>query len=142
MFRRQSAVWVLLATFVGGAIAFAIAWSLAGDDINKLGDWRAGGARFVGMVTTIGVIGGFIIGMRITRGVPVERGGFTLSFQRIEPTAAGYREMKTLMVDDLLAALRSVGYEPRANACDDTGTPGGPLGALLTAGLDDRPRHR
>jgi hypothetical protein len=124
---RRSAIWILLGALAGGAIGFAISWSLAGDDIHQLGDWRAGAARFVGFATALGLFGGGAIAIRITRGKAVTRDGFTLSYRRIEPTATGYRELTTLTVEDLLSGLRRIGYTPQAAAGDDLGTARGPI---------------
>jgi hypothetical protein len=44
---------------------------------------------------------------------------FLLSYRRPPPRALGYREMVEITIDDLLAALRRVGYAPRAHACND-----------------------
>lgn len=124
---RRSFVWVLLGTLVGGAIGFAISWTLAADDIHQVGDWRGGAQRFIGFATVLGLIAGSVITARITRGKPVTRGGFALSYRRIEPTAVGYRELSTLTVEELLAGLRGVGYAPEVAASDDLGTVRGPL---------------
>ncbi len=124
---RHSAVWILLGALGGGAVAFAIAWSLAGDDVHQLGDWRAGAARFIGFATVLGLFAGGAIAPRITRGKAVTRDGFTLSYRPIEPTATGYRELATLTVEDLLAGLRRAGYAPAAAASDDTGGVRGPI---------------
>jgi hypothetical protein len=124
---RRSSVWILLGTLAGGASAFAISWGLAAADMHQLGDWRSGAARFIGFVTALGVIAGYAISTRITRGKAVTRDGFTLSYRRIEPTAKGYREIATLTVEDLLAGLRRAGYAPKAAASDDTGAVRGPI---------------
>ena len=42
----------VLGALGGGLIAFAIAWVLAGDDTQKLGDWRGGAERFIGRGVT------------------------------------------------------------------------------------------
>jgi hypothetical protein len=120
-------VWVFLGTLAGGAIGFAISWSLAADDIHQLGDWRAGAQRFIGFATALGLIAGSLLTARITRGKAVTRDGFTLSYRRIEPTATGYREVTTLTVEDLLAGLRRVGYAPKVAASDDLGAARGPI---------------
>ncbi len=119
--------WLVIGAVGGGIIAGVIAWQLAGDDINKPGDWRHGAARFVGMVTAIGIVGGYIIARQLTGRAPLTRDGFTLSYGRIAPKPDGYREMITPRVADLLAALTAAGYAPRTERCDDTGEPCGPL---------------
>src|SRR5262249_54536973 len=122
-----TALWVVLGTVVGGAIGFAISWGLAADDIGQAGDWRGGAQRFIGFATTLGLVGGAAISSRVGRGKPVARDGFTLSYPRIGPTAAGYREVTRLTVEDLLAGLRRTGYEPKAAAGDDLGAVRGPI---------------
>jgi len=119
----------VLGAIAGGAIAGAIAWSLAADDIGKLGDWKAGAQRFIGMVTAIGVLGGYVIVRQLVGVRPATRDGFTLSFRRLEPQAEGYRELQLATVGDLGAALVATGYEPQLVQCDDDGTPAGPLEA-------------
>lgn len=118
MWKRWAPVFGAL---IGGAIAAAIAWTLAGSDVNRLGDWRGGSARFIGMVTALGVFVGFFATARLTRGAPVTRDGFTLSFRPLEPIPAGYRELTTLTVEDLLSRLREAGYAPKLGACDEVG---------------------
>jgi hypothetical protein len=125
--KRRSAWWVVLGGAAGGAIGFAIAWTLASDDIGQLGDWRLGAQRFIGAAGAVGVIAGVVIAARLAYGVRVTRDGFTLSYKRIEPTAAGYREMTTLTIATLLQALREAGYDPSAIACDETGSPARPI---------------
>src|ERR1700690_2658877 len=44
---------------------------------------------------------------------------YLLSYRRPQPRAVGYREMVEITIDDLLGALRRVGYAPRAQACND-----------------------
>jgi hypothetical protein len=124
---RRSAIWVVLGMVAGGALGFAISWKLASDDIGQAGDWRAGAERFIGFATALGLIGGTFIAARITRGKPVTRDGFTLSYRRIEPTATGYRELTTLTVEDLLAGLRRVGYAPAAADGTDLGAAPRPI---------------
>ena len=113
--------WPILGGIVGGVIAGAIAWTLAADDIFKDGDWRDGAARFIGMITTVGIAVGYLLVRQLAGRAPVTRGGFTLSYGRIEPRPDGYREMTTARVADLVSALKSVGYEPTTEHCDDTG---------------------
>lgn len=111
----------LLGAVIGGVVAGAIAWSLAGGDVNKLGDWRNGPARFIGALTALGLFAGFAITARVVRGRKVYRDGFTLSLRPLEPVASGYRELTTLRVADLLERLRAVGYAPQVEACNDLG---------------------
>jgi hypothetical protein len=118
---------VVLGAVGGGVIAAAIAWQLAGDDVNKLGDWRHGALRFIGMVTTLGIAVGYLIARQLAGKTPHTRDGFTLSYRRIDPKAEGYREMVTPRVADLLAALSAVGYAPTTEQCDDTGEPCGAI---------------
>ena len=117
----------MLATLAGGAGALAIAWTLASDDLDKLGDFHGGAESFIGAAGALGLFAGYAISVRITRGKAVTRDGFTLSYRRIEPTATGYRELATLTVEDVLAGLRRVGYAPEVAATDDTGAVRGPL---------------
>lgn len=124
---RRSAIWVFLGALSGGALGFAISWKLASSDVDKRGDWRGGAERFIGFATALGLVAGGGIAIRITRGKRVTRDGFTLSYRRIEPTATGYREISTLMVEDLLAGLRRAGYAPEAAAGDDLGDARGPI---------------
>jgi len=106
---------------VGGAIGFAIGWHFAAADINKTGDWRNGAARFIGMTSAIGMLFGYIVMMRVTRGVHVTRDGFTISYKPAEPVPQGYRELRTLTVGDLVEKLKAVGYQPTLEACDELG---------------------
>jgi len=116
-----------LAALAGIAIGVAIGWTLAGADVGQLGDWRGGAGRFIGMLGAIGGLVGYV-GARVILGKrPAQRDGFTLSFRRIDPQATGYREVTTLTVGDLVAALAAVGYEPHAEACDDAGLPVGAI---------------
>jgi len=78
-------------------------------------------------VSALGLFIGLAVAARLTRRIKLSRDGFTLSYQRIEPTATGYRELSTLVVEDLLRGLRDAGYEPTIMACDSTGEPRGPL---------------
>ena len=112
---------------IGGAIAFAIAYALASDDIHKAGDFHEGPQRFIGFVAAGGVGAGFFLGVLISRGRARERDGYTLVYRRIEPTATSYREVTTLTVADLVAALRTFGYEPRIDGCTDDGVRKGEL---------------
>lgn len=119
--------WLVIGAVGGGVIAGAIAWTLAGDDVNQLGDWRAGAARFIGMVTALGVGGGYLLARQLAGKSALVRDGFTLSFGRIDPKPDGYREMTMPRVADLLAALTAAGYAPATERCDDTGEPCGVL---------------
>jgi hypothetical protein len=116
-----------LVAVVGAVVLGGIGYHFAGDDIHQMGDWRGGAGRFIGMLGAIGAFGGYLVTARLTRGPRYSRDGFTLSYKRIEPKAAGYREIETLRVSELLDALRAVGYEPRAEACNAEGTRLGPL---------------
>src|ERR1043165_5723134 len=107
-----------LGVLVGGAIGFAIGWHFAEADINKAGDWRNGAARFIGMTSAIGMLVGYIVMMRVTRGVHVTRDGFTVTYKPAEAVPQGYRELKTLTVGDLVERLKAVGYQPALEACD------------------------
>jgi hypothetical protein len=112
--------WAWLGAAVVGAAGIAIGLALAGDDIDKVGG--RGAARFVGMCGALGGFAGYLITARLTRGERLTRDGFTLSYRPLAPTAASYRENTTLTVADLIAGLSKLGYEPRAEACDDFGT--------------------
>jgi hypothetical protein len=135
-----------LAALVGGAICGGIAWTYASGDVDKLGDWYGGAESFIGTAGAIGIFGGYIVTSRLTRGAKLARDGFTLSYRRIEAQPAGYRELTTVRVADLLAALREAGYEPRTEACDDLGTRRGafdatsPLAGANVAITDPRVR--
>ena len=115
----------VIGALVGGAIAFAIAWHLASADIGEDGDWRGGAQRFIGMVGALGVAAGYIVTSRLTRGAKVTRDGFTVSYRPAEPVPQGYRELRTLRVEDLIARLRAVGYAPRVEVCNELGERGG-----------------
>jgi len=125
--KRRSAWWIVLGACAGGAIGFAIAWQLAGAEVGKLGDWRQGATRFVGAVSAFGLLFGFALASRFTRGVKLSRDGFTLSYRRIEPTTSGYRELATVTIELLMNGLREVGYKPSATACDHAGEERGPI---------------
>lgn len=120
-------MWPVLGALALGGLGAALGWYLASDDINKVGDWRNGAARFVGMGGAIGLCVGWYATVRLTRGTSLARTGLMLGYKRIEPTSTGYREVATLTVEDLLARLRAVGYQPIAKACDELGTIRGPL---------------
>lgn len=100
-------MWPVLGALVVGGIAATIAYLAASNDIDKA--VTNGPARFVGMAGGIGLCVGWYVTLLLTRGARAARHGITLSYQRIEPTATGYREITTLTVDDLLAKLREVG---------------------------------
>jgi hypothetical protein len=129
-----------------GAVAGGIAYAFAGNDIGKLGDWNHGASHFVGYAATAGVFLGYLVTASLVRGPLLRRGGFTLAYQRIEPKADGYRALETLRIADLLSRLRTAGYEPRAEVCDELGTPRGgleetePLAGTNLAILDPRVR--
>src|SRR5512140_2500590 len=100
----------LLGAVIGGGVAAAIAWTLAGADVDKFGDWRNGAARFLGMLTAIGLFAGYFVTARVVRGRSVSRDGFTLSLQPLEPVPSGYRELTALTMANLTERLRAVGY--------------------------------
>ncbi len=110
--------WAWLGAAALGAVGVAIGFALAGDDLGV----SRGAARFVGMCGAIGGFAGYVIASRLTRGEHLTRDGFTLSYRPLAPTAASYRENTTLTVADLIAGLAKLGYDPRAEACDDFGT--------------------
>lgn len=121
-------LWSALGGLIGGLGAGALAWMVLGNDADTLGDWRGSGARrFLGMAFAIGFFVGAFIAARLAHGPLRSRDGFTLSYPLIEPQASGYRELTTLAVADLLAALRAFGYEPHAEACDAVGKRAGTL---------------
>lgn len=111
-------LWPILGGLVCGSVGALIAWNAA------MGDPQVtdGPERFVGMVAAIGLVGGYYVTGWLTRGGSTTRHGMTLSYKRIEATATGYREIKTLTVEDVLAGLRASGYEPKAKGCDELGT--------------------
>lgn len=125
MMSRSSPLWPVLGALVVGGIAATIAYLAASHDIDNA--VTNGPARFVGMAGGIGLCVGWYVTLLLTRGARVARHGITLSYQRIEPMATSYREIAMLTVDDLLAKLREVGYEPTAKACDEFGTVRGPI---------------
>jgi len=128
----------VLAALVGGAVAFAIAWHFASADVNKEGDWRNGAARFIGMVSVIGMAVGYIGTSLLTRGVAVTRDGFTISYKPADAVPQGYRELKLLTVGDLVERLKAVGYRPSLEACDalgQRGKPGDPGVPLVGANI-------
>src|SRR5262245_56249380 len=108
-----------LGALAGIAIGMVIGWALAGDDVGKIGG--RGALRFILMLGAIGGFAGYLITARVTRGPLVTREGFTLSYRPQDPIAAGYRELRTLSVGDLLERLRAVGYTPAIEACDEVG---------------------
>jgi hypothetical protein len=114
-------IWPIIGALVGGSIAFVIAWKIASNDMDKAGDYRDGAARFFGMVSAVGVVAGYFIGARLARGPSYKRDGFTLAYKKIEPMAAGYRDLVTITIADIVGALREIGYEPRAEGCDESG---------------------
>ena len=113
--------WLVVGAMAGGVLAFFIAWMLAAKDVDKAGDWRNGAARFIGSVTAVGAAIGYVVARQLAGAAPHARGGFTLSYGRIEAKPEGYREMTMARTGQLLDALRAVGYEPTTERCDDTG---------------------
>jgi hypothetical protein len=132
----------LLGAVIGGVVAGAIAWAIAGAEVSKLGDWRNGPARFIGMLTAIGLFAGYAVTTRVVRGRSVSRDGFTLSLRPLEPVPSGYRELAALTVANLLERLRAVGYAPQLEACNELGErvgecdPAVPLAGANVAILD------
>jgi hypothetical protein len=117
--------WAWLGAAIFGVIGLAIGAAMVGDAIGHAG--HKGAARFVGMCGAIGGFAGYLIVARLTRGQHLTRDGFTLSYRPLAPTAVSYRENTTLTVADVLAGLAKLGYEPRAEACDDVGTRSGSI---------------
>src|SRR4051794_978416 len=116
--------WLPLIVGVVCAIAFgAVAYWFASGDIGKTGDWSNGAQRFIGFAGALGLFGGYVVTAVIVRGARHARGGFTLTYPKIVPKPEGYRQLSTLAVGDLTAALRAAGYEPEIHACDETGAP-------------------
>jgi hypothetical protein len=117
-------MWVaVLVGLAGGALLGGIAWKLAYADVNKEGDWYGGAAEFIGSAGALGVFVGYFAVAR----KKLARDGFTLMYASIESKPEGYRELATLRVADLLAALRADGYAPSAEACDEVGQRRGAL---------------
>jgi len=121
MTKQRAWWWPFVGAVIGGVAGIAIGMALAGDDVNRVGDWRNGAARFVGMTGAIGLFAGYAIAQQLARGKRVNRDGFTLAYRPIAPTAEGYRENKLVTVGDVLAGLAKAGFEPRAEACDQFG---------------------
>lgn len=132
----------LLGAVIGGVVAAATAWTLAGAEVNKFGDWRNGAGRFLGMVTAIGLFAGYVVTVRVVRGRSVSRDGFTLSLRPLEPVPSGYRELTTLTMANLIERLRAVGYAPQLEACNElgeragAGDPATPLAGINIAIVD------
>ena len=64
---------------------------------------------------------------------------FVLSYRRPAPRAVGYRTQREVTIDDLLNALRELGYAPRARTCNDLAEVVGPADggdALVGAHLE------
>jgi len=112
---------------LGGTGAGIIGWQLAGDDIQHVGDWRIGGARFVGFLVMLGIAIGFLLARRVVSGKHHTSEGYMLSYTRIAPKTEGYREGAKVTVSDLVAVLTTFGYEPIVTACDEAGEPLGPI---------------
>ena len=112
----------LVGALVGGAIAFAIAWHVAASDVNKVGDWRNGAARFIGLVGVIGIAVGYVGVSLLVRGAKVTRDGYTITYKPAEAVPQGYRELKTLTLTDLVDRLKALGYAPSLEVCDALGT--------------------
>jgi hypothetical protein len=79
------------------------------------------------MCGAIGMLAGYVIVSRLTRGERFTRDGFTLSYRPLAPTAAGYRENTELVVADVIAGLTKVGYRPSAEVCNDVGVRAGSI---------------
>jgi hypothetical protein len=109
----------VIVAVVSGAVAY---WFASGD-VGKVGDWRHGAERFIGFAAAGGLFAGYLVTAVIVRGVRAARGGFTLTYPKIVPKAESYRQLSTLVVGDVTAALRAAGYEPEIHACDETGAP-------------------
>ncbi len=127
MIKQRAWWWPYVGAVIGGVAGFAIAMSLAGRDVNKLGDWNHGAAQFIGMAGAIGVFAGYLIVRQISGRKRVARDGFTLAYRPITPTAEGYRENRLPTVADVIAGLAKAGFEPRAEACDDFGERSGSI---------------
>ncbi|HEY4177418.1 MAG TPA: hypothetical protein VGM90_11315 [Kofleriaceae bacterium] len=119
----------VLCALIFGAAGAGIAYYFAAADIGTLGDWRQGALRFIGGAGALGALVGWYAGARLALGAPITRVGYTLSYRPADPQPLGYREMKTLTVDDLLARLRDVGYAPAIATCTA-------LGERTTQGAD------
>lgn len=125
-----------------GSVAFAIGWELVGAEVNKIGDWRNGAARFVGALAALGLFAGYFVTARLIRGRRVSRDGFTLSLGPLEPVPTGYRELKAVAIADLVERLRAVGYVPSFEACNELGErvgacdPASPIAGINLAILD------
>jgi len=119
--KQRARWWAWLGAAIGGGIGVAVGLAVAEGDLDKLGDWRNGAARFVGLTGALGLFAGYVILNRATRGKRVTRDGFTVSFRPNPPTPEGYRDMKVVAVADLISGLMRVGYAPGAEACDEAG---------------------
>jgi hypothetical protein len=120
--------WLPLVVAVVAAVACgAVAYWFASGDIGKAGDWRDGALRFIGFAAALGLFAGYIVTAVVVRGLRAARGGFTLTYPKIVPRAASYRQLSTLVVGDLVTSLRAAGYEPAIHACDETGALRGTL---------------
>jgi hypothetical protein len=117
---------VVVAVLTGTAFGVA-AYALASANVGDTGDWRHGAQRFIGFAGALGVFAGYVVSAFVVRGARLVRGGFTLTYPTIIPRPAGYREVTTLTVGDLVARLRKAGYEPDTQGCDETGSPQGAL---------------
>ena len=111
-----------LATLAAGAVLWWLVDTYPGAR-RSLGGYVVGwGATMAGCFAFVGV-------RRLLRGPQFPIRGFTLAFREPAPSAVGYREVADVSVGDLLAALRDLGYEPEAAACDDAGAARGPADA-------------
>jgi hypothetical protein len=113
----------LIVGVVAAVVCGGVAYEVASGDIGTAGDWRHGAERFIGFAAALGLLAGYVVTAVVVRGVRATRGGFTLTYPKIVPKAQGYRQLSTLTVGDVTAALRAAGYEPAIHACDETGAP-------------------
>jgi hypothetical protein len=123
-----------LGAVVVGTVATMIAWHFASGDLNR----GKGAARFIGMCGAIGVFVGFFVTAKLFGPNRYARDGFSLSYRPAAPILDGYRELRALSISDLLDRLRTAGYAPAIEACDDFATrrgPGDPKAPLVGANI-------